>query len=187
MKLILTLILGFLLNLTIQAQKLAEFSLQPHEVSGTLIATADLSKLSADLHKITLVKKENQESVAFQLSGQKIVWKVSEKEASQFLEYEIHHALHKTGTNDLHVKKEDGQLAIYQKDIKLLGYQMNIKDVPAGVNPAYARSGFIHPLNTPSGKCLTRIQPKDHYHHYGLWNPWTHVEYEGDTLDFYFK
>ncbi|KPM48392.1 DUF6807 domain-containing protein [Jiulongibacter sediminis] len=185
MKFILTLTFGCLLNLAGQGQKLAEFSVPPHEAVGPLIVTADLSKIPADLHQISLVKKDSREPVAFQLSGQKIVWKISEKEASQYLEYEIHHALQKAIKNDLHVKKEEGQLAIYQNDTKLLGYQMDIKDVPAGVNPAFARSGFIHPLNTPSGKRLTRIQPKDHYHHYGLWNPWTHVEYEGDTLDFW--
>ena len=30
-----------------------------------------------------------------------------------------------------------------------------------------------------------RIQPKDHYHHYGIWNPWTHVLFESDTVDFW--
>ena len=29
------------------------------------------------------------------------------------------------------------------------------------------------------------MQPPDHYHHYGIWNPWTHTEYRGDTIDFW--
>jgi len=49
----------------------------------------------------------------------------------------------------------------------------------------YKRSGFIHPLWSPHGQVLTRIQPPDHYHHYGIWNPWTHVAFEGDTIDFW--
>src|SRR5690606_7152720 len=32
---------------------------------------------------------------------------------------------------------------------------------------------------------LTRIQAPDHWHHYGIWNPWTHTEFEGDTVDFW--
>lgn len=32
---------------------------------------------------------------------------------------------------------------------------------------------------------LTRIQPPDHYHHYGIWNPWTNTEFEGKEIDFW--
>jgi hypothetical protein len=67
----------------------------------------------------------------------------------------------------------------------LLSYVYKRKDPPSGVDPAYGRSGFIHPLWTPHGQELTTIQPKDHYHHYGIWNPWTHVLFEGDTVDFW--
>ncbi|MGO1520904.1 MAG: DUF6807 family protein, partial [Sphingobacterium sp.] len=52
-----------------------------------------------------------------------------------------------------------------------------------GVSARYSRAGFVHPLNTPAGETLTRIQPSDHYHHYGLWNPWTRIEYQGKTYD----
>jgi hypothetical protein len=41
----------------------------------------------------------------------------------------------------------------------------------------------IHPLYTPHGQILTRIQPPDHYHHYGIWDPWTHILFKGDTID----
>lgn len=65
----------------------------------------------------------------------------------------------------------------------LLAYRHALQPVPEGVNPLYGRAGFIHPLNTPSGETLTRIQPPDHYHHYGLWNPWTRIAYDGKTYD----
>jgi len=65
----------------------------------------------------------------------------------------------------------------------ILTYRHSVKQAPDGVDPAYARSGYIHPLKTLSGKTLTNIQPADHYHHYGLWNPWTRVEYQGKTYD----
>src|SRR5690606_40488763 len=44
---------------------------------------------------------------------------------------------------------------------------------------------IFHPLWSPEGKVLTNIQPRDHDHHYGIWNPWTHTEFRGDTLDFW--
>src|SRR5690606_5760469 len=50
---------------------------------------------------------------------------------------------------------------------------------------SYQRSGFIHPVRTLKGEQLTRIQPADHYHHYGIWNPWTQTVFRGDTVDFW--
>ena len=78
----------------------------------------------------------------------------------------------------------DGALVIHSGDKNLLQYYLKLF-IPRGVDTAYRRSGFIHPLWSPHGQVLTRIQPPDHYHHYGIWNPWTHVEYEGDTIDFW--
>ena len=59
-------------------------------------------------------------------------------------------------------------------------------EAPEGTNTLYRRKGaFIHPLYSPAGKILTSIQPDDHYHHYGIWNPWTRVVVEGRTVDFW--
>ena len=38
---------------------------------------------------------------------------------------------------------------------------------------------------SPEGKVLTRIQPPDHYHHYGIWSPWTMTHIEGREVDFW--
>ena len=79
----------------------------------------------------------------------------------------------------------DGALTIHKGDKNLLSYVFKTVYPPKGIDTAYRRSGFIHPLWSPNGKELTRIQPLDHYHHYGIWNPWTQVEYEGDIIDFW--
>ena len=44
---------------------------------------------------------------------------------------------------------------------------------PEGVDPIFKRSSYIRSTDLPGGQVLTRIQPEDHYHHYGIWNPWT--------------
>lgn len=80
---------------------------------------------------------------------------------------------------------ENGCLTIHQEDKNLLSYWFRTVYPPPGVDTIYKRSGFIHPLRTPSGHELTRIQPPDHYHHYGIWNPWTQVLFEKDTIDFW--
>ncbi|HMP28719.1 MAG TPA: PmoA family protein, partial [Saprospiraceae bacterium] len=79
----------------------------------------------------------------------------------------------------------DDVLTITDGNKPFLTYQFKTKLPPEGINPIYQRSGFVHPLYTPKGQVLTRIQPPDHYHHYGLWNPWTHTLFEQDTVDFW--
>ena len=80
---------------------------------------------------------------------------------------------------------KDGELTIRSGGRRLLQYVYKTVYPPAGIDTAYKRSGFIHPLWSPHGQELTRIQAPDHYHHYGIWDPWTHVLYKGDTVDFW--
>ncbi len=70
-------------------------------------------------------------------------------------------------------------------DRVVLTYQTAMAKVPEGVNKAYEKSGFIHPISTSSGQVLSRIQPKDHYHHYGIWGPWTRATIGGREVDFW--
>lgn len=84
------------------------------------------------------------------------------------------------------IADQDGRYDFVTADGKpLLSYQHAIYPAPAGVDPAFARSGFIHPVNTLAGHQLTRIQPDDHYHHYGIWNPWTRTSFRGKEIDFW--
>lgn len=76
-------------------------------------------------------------------------------------------------------------VTLYKGKDKILSYWHAAHDVPEGVDPLYRRSGFIHPLWSPEGKVLTRIQPPDHYHHYGIWNPWTKTVIDGKEVDFW--
>lgn len=90
-----------------------------------------------------------------------------------------------TKSTSMGAKKENGSLNIYDGDQLLLSYRFDPVPPPEGVDSIYTRSGFIHPVNTLKGHRLTRMHPVDHWHHLGIWNPWTHVEYRGDTLDFW--
>lgn len=81
---------------------------------------------------------------------------------------------------------DDGQsIRFAYRDSLLMSYRYQPMPVPEGVSQIYSRSGFVHPLNTVEGNMLSRIQPPDHYHHYGLWHPWTHTEYDGEEIDFW--
>jgi hypothetical protein len=99
--------------------------------------------------------------------------------------YELSKGPNSVRSGEVEASINDGALLIHAGDQKLLQYNFKTIYPPQGIDTAFKRSGFIHPLWTPSGKVLTRIQPPDHYHHYGIWNPWTHVLFEGDTVDFW--
>lgn len=75
------------------------------------------------------------------------------------------------------------EIAVGEK--KVLRYHHAIVPPPAGQSPLYNRSAFIHPMWSPAGTVLTNIHPADHYHHVGIWMPWTHTEFEGKPTDFW--
>ncbi|WKN42582.1 DUF6807 family protein [Tunicatimonas pelagia] len=84
------------------------------------------------------------------------------------------------------VAEDNGQaLQLKINDQDVLSYHYGLTPVPEGVSERYRRGGYIHPLRSPNGGVLTRIQPPDHYHHYGVWNPWTTTEFDGKELDFW--
>jgi hypothetical protein len=89
-------------------------------------------------------------------------------------------------SSDMTMDVEDTRKAlVLTKDGRsVLQYNYAHLDPPAGADSAYGRTGgYIHPAYSPAGNVLTNIQPSDHYHHFGVWNPWTRVVYGGKTYD----
>lgn len=82
-------------------------------------------------------------------------------------------------------EKKDGNLHLSVNQKSLLQYRYQITFPPEGVDSIFKKSGFIHPIMTLAGDTLTRIQPPDHWHHYGLWGPWTHTQVNGERVDFW--
>lgn len=132
---------------------------------------------------LSLVKRDDGQSnpVPFQFKNNQLSWIVQGGERSQIFELE------NTGKPirfaQLGDSANEGLLVIDFNERNLLGYQFEVMAAPQGVDPAYGRSGFIHPLWSPKGQVLTRVQPEDHYHHYGIWNPWTQLSYDGKKYD----
>ncbi len=85
----------------------------------------------------------------------------------------------------MNVQQSDESLVLRRGKNKILRYQIGTVMPPSGVDSSYQRSGFIHPLWSPDGESLTRIQPPDHYHHYGIWGPWTKTKIDGKEVDFW--
>lgn len=89
------------------------------------------------------------------------------------------------GGKQLSVKTSDSETTIFAGEKPVLSYVHTETPPPEGINPLYKRSAYIHPLWSPGGECLTRIQPPDHYHHYGIWNPWTRTSFGDNKVDFW--
>lgn len=174
------------------SQRIATLEADVSTITETQPVSTDLDRLTflADsslfLIEVTGGKKTD---VSFQIeTGRSRIlhWFVQPGDAKiKKRTYELHSGKRKPQPTSMTAQKEDGGLVISASGKKLLRYQFETVYPPAGVDTAYRRSGFIHPLWSPKGQVLTRIQPPDHYHHYGIWNPWTHVLFEGDTVDFW--
>ena len=83
------------------------------------------------------------------------------------------------------VTKDNSVLQIRRGDTNILQYNHAPVPPPEGKSPLYTRSGFIHPLWSPTGDVLTDIHPADHIHHIGIWMPWTKTKFEGKEVDFW--
>lgn len=83
------------------------------------------------------------------------------------------------------IQKKDGGLIFSFNNSPILKYQYEIVLPPKGIDIKYKKSGFIHPVWSAEGEVLTRIQPPDHYHHYGIWGPWTKTRIGDRHVDFW--
>ena len=88
-------------------------------------------------------------------------------------------------TTQIEILKKDGGLQLQFEKHPILNYQFKMTHPPRGIDEKYKKSGFLHPVYSPGGEVLTRIQAPDHYHHYGIWGPWTRTQIEGRQVDFW--
>jgi hypothetical protein len=88
--------------------------------------------------------------------------------------------------NTITTARDGPRLDVSAEGQLLFAYWAGPRPLPdPGIDPAYLRSGFIHPVMSPAGVELTDSYPKDHRHHHGIWSPWTKTEFQGRTPDFW--
>lgn len=148
----------------------------------------NLTYLPDSLINLVMVDHGRKISVPFQIEhgqSRKIWWMVRKEGNSRDLKFELLKSEKTQYVPVVNYKVDDGKFVIteYGKDV----LQYNFKTVypPEGVDSVFKRSGFIHPLWSPDGTVLTRINPWDHRHHFGIWDPWTHVRFRGKNVDFW--
>jgi hypothetical protein len=185
------------------AQTIATFEVNlPHLANGLEVPVStslkDIKSLpAADSMMLMVVDGERMVAIPFQVTDDKnktLSWLVKQWNNQKKIVYhlikkmppsKIFEGITPKAFTEITTTDKDGAYIISDGDKNLLSYVHKKVYPPAGIDTAYGKSGFIHPLWTPHGQVLTRIQPKDHYHHYGIWNPWTHVLFEADTVDFW--
>lgn len=170
------------------AQKVATFEVELPVSTNELDipVSIDLDKYTSLSGSSLILKEINgnaSTSIPFQVDNRTLNWVIrngnKKKHSYQLIKGEPHKF------DEIHLEKKNGALTARYSNQNLLRYQFETVYPPAGIDTNYKRSAFIHPLWTPHGQELTRIQPPDHYHHYGIWNPWTHTLFENDTIDFW--
>ena len=186
------LIILTVLNCPVWAQRIATFEVEISNTSNELsfpvsVSLDPLTVLSQENLELAEIIGKERKPIPFQINNDQqrlLYWIVSPDKKPKRI-FELSKSNIKVGSQNVVAKSDNGVLTLESGDKKFLRYYYKTVYPPPGVDTAYRRSGFIHPLWSPKGQVLTRIQPKDHYHHYGIWNPWTHVLFEGDTVDFW--
>jgi len=182
MKVVTILIIG-LLALHAEAQDLLKFEVSAGNTDRTdcpVSLSIDQINYNTDSLKLALfeVKEKSEIAVPFQIeiaSGAKI-WFILN---GQTLKNTKRSFVLRKSANQQNIQsgikmvKKDGGLNLSSGNKPILSYQIETVNPPKGVSPLFKRSAFLHPVTSPGGEVLTRIQAPDHYHHYGIWNPWT--------------
>ena len=177
----------------LQAQRIATLEVSiPAAYRGTMIP------LKQDLDAITFlpdsvlqlfeIRAAGRVAVPFQIShdqGRSLHWVLASQPGAMRKTFELVKGKAPQPAGSIKPQRADGALTIKNGTANLLQYHFATVYPPAGVDTVYRRSGFIHPLWSPGGQELTRINAPDHYHHWGLWNPWTETFFEGDSVDFW--
>lgn len=86
---------------------------------------------------------------------------------------------------EMTVVETDSTITILNGESIVLVYNKVPTADAAKNDPAYARSGYIHPIYTPSGKQVTDDYAPDHPHQHGLFFAWTKTSYEGRAPEFW--
>jgi hypothetical protein len=193
---VLTLLIMMKFAFTSNAQKIATLEVNLNKDDTNIdvpVQTAldNITSISDSLLSLVEIQGTKRIPVAYQIEnkGSRILYWIIKQPAgaAKHRVFELAKGAPVKVTDHIKLVKDTnkGTLTITANNKNLLQYNYKTVYPPKGIDTAFRRSGFIHPLSTLKGDTLTRIQAPDHYHHYGLWAPWTHVAFDGETVDFW--
>ncbi len=86
---------------------------------------------------------------------------------------------------DLKLTETDDKIRITLRGKPVLEYVKTARPVPSGIAKHFRRSGYIHPVYSPTGEKVTGDYPADHAHQHALFFAWTKSSYDGQETDFW--
>lgn len=86
---------------------------------------------------------------------------------------------------DLKLVETDDTIRITLSDRPVLEYVKKARPVPQGIEKHFRRSGYIHPVYTPTGQEISGDYPADHAHQHALFFAWTKSRFDGRKIDFW--
>jgi hypothetical protein len=86
---------------------------------------------------------------------------------------------------ELSSKSTEEAITLFSSGKPVLTYHTATVQPPEGLDRIYARSGFIHPLYSPSGKVLTDPFPIGHVHQHAVFSAWTQATFKHQIVDFW--
>lgn len=172
-----------MLKFTVDAGK---FSRINTPVSADLNSTIVSDSVSLQLYEL-VNGKESEVPCQFENGVSPRLWWIlsGTTVAGSIREYVLYRTENVSYMPTVIVENTGDLLKLKKKNLPVLDYHITLVYPPDGVDTIYKRNAFIHPLYSPSGNILTRINPPDHYHHVGIWNPWTQVKIRDHVTDFW--
>ena len=70
-------------------------------------------------------------------------------------------------------------------DQPFLTYHTAIVLPPVGIDAIYKKSGYIHPIQSPTGRCVTGDFAPSHAHQHGFFLAWVKTKFAGHSVDFW--
>jgi hypothetical protein len=184
--------IALLVVLPAQAQLLARIHVKAgaHQRTNVplSISLSNHAIVAADFLQLLEVQGNKRRPVPFQIGDDNKLYWILEGTTTpgKIRTFELlQSSAHNTPVPVMLAQDTAGMLILKESGHHLLCYNYRMVYPPAGVDSCYRRSGFIHPLWAPDGQVLTNMHPVDHWHHVGIWNPWTHTMFKGKETDFW--
>ena len=88
-------------------------------------------------------------------------------------------------SSELHLIETENSIRISQGGQPVLEYVKTARPVPEGLDQHFSRSGYIHPVFSPTGQEISGDYPRDHAHQHALFFAWTNATFDGKNVDFW--
>lgn len=85
----------------------------------------------------------------------------------------------------MHYVEDEARIIVMRGDKPVFQYNKKPTEEAANHEPHFTRSGYIHPVYSPSGKEVSGDFADDHKHQHGLFFAWTKTKFEGRKTEFW--